>query len=265
MKTKYDVVFVVLVYRNTRDLIDFFTSNEVDNSHTIVVNSFFDNDTETVFKNIAIQNNADFISVPNKGYGFGNNRGVEYAIAHYSFNYLIISNADIIIKKFDKEVLQRYNNSIIAPKIVSANGKNQNPCSPYNPFRLESYLRYIVYRDRHKKLIWIFFIWSRIKKILFHLIYPMKNRIFAAHGAFVIFPYNVIKSLFPLYNEEMFLFNEEAHLGQLAQKKKMETVYVPQIIISHKEDGSMKIASIDVFEKERQSYIEYYNRWYKNG
>ena len=62
---KYDFVFVVLVYRNTRDLKDFFSSLLLSAVKVIVVNSFYDEESECEFKNIAEANNADFLSVPN--------------------------------------------------------------------------------------------------------------------------------------------------------------------------------------------------------
>ena len=63
---KYDFIFIVLVYRNTKDLKDFFDSYNLANSKVIVVNSFYDKESECEFKNIAEANNADFLSVPNK-------------------------------------------------------------------------------------------------------------------------------------------------------------------------------------------------------
>ena len=89
MNNSYDIVFVVLVYRNTDDLKDFFLHNHIKNSHTIVVNSYYDDKSEGFFSKIAEENGASFISVPNKGYGAGNNRGVEYALEHFDFEFLV--------------------------------------------------------------------------------------------------------------------------------------------------------------------------------
>ena len=86
----YDFIFVVLVYRNTSDLVDFFASLKLERTRVIVVNSFYDEESELQFKQIAESNHAEFLSVPNKGYGAGNNRGVEYALKHYDFKYLVI-------------------------------------------------------------------------------------------------------------------------------------------------------------------------------
>ena len=60
----------------------------------------------------------------------------------------------------------------------------------------------------------------------------------------------------------MFLFNEEEHLGMLASSKGIKTVYEPKIVVLHKEDGSMKLASVNEFERLRQSFNVYYKYWY---
>lgn len=265
MKKRYNIAFVVLVYRNIQDLEDFFLYNKVEDSITIVVNSFYDDETENKFKQIAENHGADFLSVPNNGYGAGNNKGIDYVLSNYNFDYLIISNADIMIDNLMIDNLRLYTKSIIAPKIISVDGKLQNPCSPFKPLRLEMYLRYQAYKRKCRKTMLLFYAFSRIKKIVFHLTYPIKKKIFAAHGAFVIIPKAILLQLLPLYNEKMFLFGEETHLALKAEQYKIPTFYVPQVVVRHKEDGSMKVASINIFEKERDSFIELYNFWYKKN
>lgn len=261
---KYRVVFVVLVYRNTQDLRDFLKYIDIKDSHTIVVNSYYDEQTEIEFKKIALKAEADFISVPNKGYGAGNNAGIEYALKHYLFDYLVVSNADIEIKDFEVTLLDNYEACIIAPRLISLSGKNQNPSSPYKPCALFEKFRYFAFKNNHTKLIWLAYAYSRLTKIIFYLLCKWRKRIFSAHGAFLIMHYEVVKRLHPLYNERMFLFNEEEHLGRKAESNEINTWYEPRIIIRHKEDGSMKVASVNEFEKARESFIEYYNYWMLN-
>lgn len=79
----------------------------------------------------------------------------------------------------------------------------------------------------------------------------------------MIFPEAVVKELHPLYDEEMFLFNEEEHLGKLAETKGIATYYAPEIKVRHKEDGSMSLASINEFERLKQSFLVYYKNWIK--
>lgn len=259
----YDIVFVVLVYRNSADLTSFFSSLSLENCKVIVVNSYYDDASEAEMKKIASQHHADFISVPNKGYGFGNNRGCEYALQHYDFKYLIISNADIQIETLSIGALEKHHDAIIAPKILNLSGKNQNPSSPFMPCQLVEWMKYRLFEGNHKKLIYAVYAYSRLSKILYYAISRFKRRIFSAHGAFVIFPRHIVEKLYPFYNEEMFLFNEEEHLGRRAKMNGIHTIYAPEIVVRHQEDGSMKMASVNEFERMRQSFMVYYNYWKK--
>lgn len=265
METNYDIVFVVLVYRNTKDLDTFFDSLQVSNCKVIVVNSFYDDETEAVFKEITERNNADFFSVPNKGYGAGNNRGIEWALSHYNFKYLVVSNADILIEKLNLDLLESKGNVIIAPKIINLRNRNQNPSTPFPPLMLSWRLWKIIYERDLRILSGVKFAWSRLLKTIFYLISPWYKRCFSAHGAFVVFPKAVLEQLVPLYNEQMFLFVEEEHLGMLAASKGIKTIYAPDIIVKHKENGSMSIASVNEFERKKQSFAIFYKYWFDKG
>ncbi len=258
----YDLVFVVLVYRNSQDLMDFFHSLSIPNSKVIVVNSYYDENSEKRFQKIAQDSGADFISVPNKGYGAGNNKGIEYALSHYDFKYLIISNADVIIETLDVSSVEKYGNVIIAPKIINLSGKKQNPSAPFSPGKLSLYAWKYIYTKNLRFLVLPMSAWSRLKKILYYVINPFQEFVFSAHGAFVIIPEKIVRQLHPLFNEEMFLMVEEEHLGMKAKSQGIKTRYVPDIVIRHKEDGSMKMASLNNFETRKQSFLVYYNYWF---
>ena len=262
-KEIFDFVFVVLVYRNTEDLKDFFHSFGVPKAKVIVVNSFYDDTSENEFRRLANLFAADFISVPNKGYGAGNNAGVKYAQEHYEFKYLVISNADIKIENLNIALLERYGEAIVAPKILNLGGRNQNPSSPFYPGRIYSAIKAWCFKGDHHKLIWGVYAYSRFTKILYYMISPVRKKIFSAHGAFVILPSNIVRKLAPLYNEQMFLFIEEEYLGLRAHRLGIDTMYAPEIVIRHKEDGSMNMANINTFDKEKQSYLVYYEYYKK--
>lgn len=230
-----------------------------------MVNSKYDEKSDKEFQSIAESNNADYITVPNKGYGAGNNAGCKFAVENYDFDYIVISNADIEIIKFDVTELKKYGDTIIAPCITNKTGKKQNPCAPYKHTKLYAWTKYACFKGNHNKFIYVLYAISRFKKIFFHYITSLWcKEIFAAHGAFLVMPKIVLSKLYPLYDESMFLFNEEAHLAQKAQREGVKTYYAPDIIISHKEDGSMNISSINIFEKEKQSFEVYYKNWFKN-
>lgn len=260
----YDFLFVVLVYRNVNDLSDFFESNNVLNSKVIVVNSFYDIESENQFRQLAINNNADFLSVLNKGYGYGNNVGCEYAINNYKFKYLIISNADILIKKLSVDLLPG-TDALFAPQIINAKGKNQNPNIPFRPLYIEEKLQNYAYKSHKRYILKGFNALSRLKKILFYIMSPFmsKKEIYSPHGAFIIVPHDIICTYYPLFNEEMFLYCEELHLAKLMKQNNIKIRYVPNVVIFHKEDGSISLETKSNYKYARESFITYYKYWYE--
>lgn len=254
----YDFVFVVLVYRNVTDLEDFFKCFQLDNSKVIVVNSFYDIKSERQFKCVAQKNSADFISIPNKGYGYGNNRGCEFALRNYRFKYLVISNADIMIQRLSCDLINE--KCVTAPKIRTLRGKLQNPFMPFY-FSLFDKLKYYLFMKEKKQMIFCCCILSRFLRELY-LLFFRSGKIYAAHGAFVILPFDVVNELYPIYNEEMFLFVEEEHLAQMARKKNIDIIYNSQIEVIHKEDGSVSDIN-NHFEITRDSYMKFFKYWYK--
>lgn len=262
---EYDFIFIVLVYRNTSDLQNFFINFNIERSKIIVVNSYYDDNTMDQFKKIAIENGADFINVPNKGYGYGNNRGCDYAINKYKFKYLIISNADIIIEKLSIEALKNNTSEIIAPDIRDLKGVRQNPHMAFGESKIVYDIKYHLYRLNTPIAVDIIFsIISRINKWIFYSINKIFNRtkIYAAHGAFLIIPKDVLKILIPLFDENIFLFGEETHLGIKAERLHIKTIYNNNIKIQHKEDGSVSLENLDSYKMARKSFYRIYNNWF---
>lgn len=256
---RYDLVFVVLVYRNTNDLRDFFNNLETENSKVIVVNAYYDDQTKREFEFIAQENHADYINVENKGYGYGNNQGIDYAIKKYLFRYLVISNADICIQNMN--ICQIQDTHITAPDIVTLTGKHQNPYLPYHWQWYEN-LKYWMYKKNFKQFFIIISIISRLTRELYNLTIK-KGYIYSAHGSFFIIPYNILKKIHPIYNEQIFLYKEEECLAHLAREKNINILYSPEIRVIHKEDGSTATMSERKYDLERKSYIIFYETWHK--
>lgn len=257
----YDFIFVVLVYRNTADLKDFFANLSVQNSKTIVVNSFYDQDTEVEFNSISKLYNADFLSVPNKGYGAGNNIGIKHALDNYDFKYLVISNADIIVKDLS---LENVKESVInAPNIINRSGRMQNPMQPYES-ALSDWVKYNCFKKKIGMLpIYMCIAINKLACIVFRLTHNGGGYIYSCHGSFLIIPRKELSVLYPLYNEQQFLFGEEDHLAYLSKSKNVRIYYNPKIRILHKEDGSVGAISDKVMELIRVSYIKMYEYWHK--
>lgn len=262
MKEYYKYVFSVVLYKNMQDVIAMIESvqKEIDSYKIILVNNYFNKETSNIARKIAEKYNCDFIEVENKGYGVGNNCAVEYASRNYEFDYFVVSNSDIQIKKFDDSTLLNPDiPAIYGPNIICKTGKQQNPMWIKKNNFLE-WLQYIGEKNKCmffnyspivvRKVERMFFLKTKSKKSL--------TRIYAAHGAFCIISKEAINRIAPPYSEKMFLFFEEAWLANKAYKNNVEVYYCPTIEINHSEDGSMKISNVNVSTESRKSVMYYY-------
>lgn len=268
---KYNFIFVVLTYRNPSDLEDFFHSvnNKVKfNYKIIVVNSYCDDSSSEIIKQISLDNECDFLEVENNGYGCGNNAGIRYAREKYKFDFLIISNPDILIENFDFNFDFHSEEHVIAPDIYTSTGKKQNPYYHFDLFFIErlkfygfAYNRKISLSIAHatNRLIreFMFFFYRLIKKNY----YP----IYAPHGAFMIIPFTLIEQLGDLFDEDMFLFNEEAYLARKLKSRQARVIYDNTLKIHHKEDGSIGDKGTAVANWIKESFLIYYNKSYKQS
>ncbi len=259
---KYDFILVVLTYKNIADLEDFFNFFKLPRTKVIVVNSFYDDESDCEFRKIAECNNADFISIPNKGYGFGNNCGCKYALTHYDFKYLVVSNADINILRMNVNDLRKYPDGIYAPSIHTLSGKQQNPHMPYHLKSVDN-VKYMLFLKNNWKGIMMFCALNKIFRLFFLIIGRFFcNKVYSAHGAFVIVPEKEARILYPFYDEDVFLFTEEEHLAMKAKEAGIGTYFVPEIQIKHKEDGSVSAVPLCQRDITRKSYITFWNKWY---
>lgn len=260
---KYKYIVVVLVYRNANDLIECIESinDKISSCRIVVVNAYYDDETLNRIQKIALEKDCDFINIENKGYGYGNNTGIEYARNNYEFEYVIIANPDTVIEAFDDSGLK--NNRIYAPKVTSLRGVAQNPMVVRRS-KLSEYLIYRGFKRNWKLLIILGVVITKINRALYRY-NPESNDnfVYQAHGSFLMLHREAIDSLYPVYDEEMFLFAEEGVLALRAQQNGIRTVYTEKIAIKHKEDGSMSIATFDINDKLRESNIYYYEKYCK--
>ncbi len=261
--TKYKFVFVVLVYKNINVLRDFFKSLTIDNYKIIVVNSYYDDISLRECEEVAKLNDADFIPIENKGYGYGNNIGTKYAMDHYEYDFLILSNSDIEIKSFGRIKDFKDQNMVIASQTIMRNGKHQNPDTPWELSFVYPILEY-GYNNRKRWACMFCHICTRLSREMFNLyaffIRKNKYKIFSPHGSFVIFTKKAVDSLYPFFDERMFLYNEEWYLALKAKLLKIPVYYIPSIEVFHYEGASSSDSSS--FDYNRQSF-SIFNEWRK--
>ncbi|MCM1257608.1 MAG: hypothetical protein NC307_07115 [Roseburia sp.] len=262
----YKYVIVVLVYRNTEDIIDFIKSSRatISNFRIIIVNSFFDNESKSIFEKIAKEYDCDFLNVENKGYSYGNNCGIEFAKNHYAFGYLICSNPDIIIENFNEKVMEKYPDQIYGPEIITKNGKKQNPMLVRNN-KFSYHLIYKGYSKRKKIYILLGLMINKLSRFLcrsYMLILKKKEyRVFQLHGSFLIFANSYIRKNDKVFDENLFLFGEEGVLAYRAERSGTFLYYTKDIQVFHKEDGSMKLFSGNLNAEIVKSITYFYENY----
>lgn len=261
---KVDLIIIVLTYRNHEDLRELFASysssfNDL-KIQTIVVDAYYNDGCSVEIEKVARNNGADYLRIPNKGYSFGNNYGIQYAKAHYEYDYLIVSNADIEIRSFDKVVLDKLPKGVYGPTIQTKDGRLQNPM--YCKRNLLS--RKLVYKgfiedSKFKFAVGIIINKFQTKIQKRNLSYP--NKVYQLHGSFLIFSKEAIDILQTVFDENMFLFAEETYLSKILENKNIPSYYVPEIEVFHKEDGSMQFnKELDNNLKESNVYV--YEKYY---
>lgn len=265
----YNIIFCVLTYKNHTDLEDFIfnlkDNNKVNFSYKIiVVNNYADNESLKIIKDIAIQNNCIFIENENTGYGHGNNKGIEFAKEEFSFDFLVVCNPDTVIKKFDFNSLKGLEKSIIAPEIICNNGKRQNPLA-HNDMPKCQKLAYFAFKYRIKTLLYTAIITNKINRYvnnsLMNISKIKRKKVFECHGSYIIFSSYALEKLFPVFDNNIFLFCEESDLAKKAESYNVEIVFNKEIVIFHKEDGSMNLSNNNLNEIQRKSFIYFYEKW----
>lgn len=265
IKRKYQIIFVVLVYKNTEDIVEFIKSVEknVKDTRIVIVDAFYSKDVSKIIDKISKKYDTDVIHIENNGYGYGNNRGIEYVNNNYEYSKLIIANPDTIIKKLDYNILRKIRHGILGPKIVTKNGKNQNPYW-FADNKLGEAMIYFGCKKNIKVLRYMAYIINKIIREIYIFIFKCigkdKGKVFAVHGAFVIFTKSAIEKLMPLYDENMFLFAEEAYLAHKAEELGINTYYTEDIEVVHKEDGSIACSNINEEKIYKDSIIYYYEK-----
>lgn len=214
-------------------------------------------------------NDASYVSIPNKGYGYGNNVGIGLALEETGSDYIVVCNPDTELKSIDTAALcalaETYGNPseapyIIAPQIKTLNGKDQNPLVPSKSELYES-LVYQGYKAKIKCLSLAGFALNRVKRELFLRTRSNQeySEIYAPHGSFILFSSKAAGLLNPVFDERIFLFAEEHLVAWRAAQRNIPIVYCPAINVLHKEDGSVRLLT-ETNELMRESNVYVYEK-----
>jgi GT2 family glycosyltransferase len=199
------------------------------------------------------------LNLENKGYSYGNNKGIEFARSHYLYDYIVISNPDIEIQHLDYSSLLKYEGCIIGPKIINSLKKNQNPVYYTRQGFVEKIQLYSIKRENYY-ITYLAAMLNKFNKAYNSVILVKKSTsidVYALHGSFLIISEKAVDLLgYKPFDDNMFLFAEEDYLAYVAKKKYIRMVYDKKNIVKHKEDGSMRLSNVDL-KKTALKSLEY--------
>lgn len=260
--TDCEIVFVVLVWRNAGDLSDFLASLQKAcpvSYRAVVVNSFCDEESRRQAEQVSRGAGCDFLSVENRGYGSGNNRGIAYARAHYTFRWLAVCNPDTVLQNLPAAFFRMAPQGVWGPEIRTRTGKRQNPCMPLpSPLRealLKAYARHPRFRAGFFAAIAL----NKSERILYHLFLGrVQHRVYALHGSFLLFSAPALAQLGDPFDPRMFLFREEDYLARRCRQLGILMIFDPELRVFHKEDGSLRLSDVSVTARTLASLRVYF-------
>jgi GT2 family glycosyltransferase len=216
MEGSFDLIGICIVnYNNYIEVINYLNISIlkqkcVDFKVVIVDNNSHDNSYEYLLENYKNHNNVYIIqNASNKGYGHGNNLGINF-LKKNGCNYIIISNSDLFIED-DYLLIKLFNNFIKLDKaglISPLMFKEDNTINHYTAWRSISFLQ---------DLFEFTYLTGLFASIFFRTkFYNFKNsgikKVDCVNGAFFFTSYDVLSKI-SFFDEDTFLYNEEAILA----------------------------------------------------
>lgn len=276
------MIFIVLHYmavEATMECIAHIIKNIDTESYKIIVVDNHSPDSSLEILKKKYKGNANIHLIHNdKNYGFthGNNTGIHYALAHYDFDFMTVLNNDAFLIETAllhkcEMYYKKYQFALAGPRIIDKYGNNGN--LPAEGLPDQRRIRRII-ADAEKRLrlntLHLLMPYIRIKEWKTRLYRARcallnKNRQSIAanetkenvilHGCFWIFSSKYFE-VFSGLPEKKGMFAEEETLLFHILKKKMTTLYVPDILVLHLEDASIK----DAYKKEKERLLFIYKK-----
>lgn len=210
------------------------------------------------YKNIS---NVDVIlNKANDGFAKGNNLGYRYLRCHYSVDYIVVMNNDVMIEddRFETEIIGfmcENGVDVCGPDIVTLNNNHQNPL--LTTAFSTTYLRRRIIFDRIKCVLLnvdlLYHAFSAYKTKRGKLMKSKQPQIMncVLHGACIIYNKRYISEEGFVFLPITFMYNEEAILYDYLLYRGYRTGYCDKVSVTHLEGVSTSKISKD----EKSKYI----------
>lgn len=258
-------VFLILhyqVFKETKKCIDSILEKySSKNIQIVVVDNGSTNNSGEKLKTIYTSNEKIHfvISKENLGFANGNNLGIKYIIKNLEYDFIVMTNNDIVFTQEDfiDKILEKYsidNFAVIGPKIINP---ENNPY--YHKFNLRSYktqIMFIIYL--YVVYFFTFFHMGNFVKRISKLKMKRRGKIqnydderknVVLHGSCLIFS----KKYFEIYKDidnRTFLYCEEELLYVRIVKSKLTSIYYPYCEVFHNHGVATNTVSKNKVKKD---------------
>lgn len=272
-------VFVVLHYNektvpDTCECVESIQSNLDNEYHIVVVENGSGDNSLNLLQDAFIGKKGISLlcSEENLGFARGNNLGCDYAIEHFTPDYLIVINNDTMIyqKDFLDQVENIYLDSqfhILGPYIQDRSGNPQNPIKSF-PASITEVDNSISKLEKKQQILnrscfkyWLKFKMKRaikkfIKSKIGHVVGTDElsreiHKNIGLHGSALIFSKDYYQKYDHVFYPGTFMYKEEDILYYRIKQHNLTSLYHPGIKIHHKEDRSTDTAFTGGCEKEK--------------
>jgi len=201
----------------------------------LVVDNKSTDDSLKILKKIESDKVVVVASDKNGGYGYGNNYGIRYLKEHFSSEYILLCNPDVIveekvIQKLEIFLKDKLEYAVVAPMMLNARGELQN----HTAFKLPTTLEYILSLS---------FLAKRMGFSIDMGISASQSKsdvidVGAVTGS--LFMLNVKKMMkYGMYDERIFLYCEEVVLGKKLSLNSQKIALLPKLFFIHNHSVSI--------------------------
>ena len=247
------VILNYLNYKDTLECVESINKQFYKDIEIIIVDNGSKNDSFEQINNKF--NNCKKVHIiksdKNLGFAKGNNLGIDYARLKLNCNFILLVNNDTVFtdRNLVKILIDEYeeNVAIIGPRIVSADGQEQNPSTiGVDKKQLDKECRILNSKKYKIKS-------SKVYNYLKRVFMPSKETIMCSdnnflksqdlvlHGACMLLTKDYFE-FYPKLFPETFLYYEENILTLLTKKVNLEKKFINNTWIFHKEDQSSKMS-----------------------
>jgi GT2 family glycosyltransferase len=239
-----------IIDNNSNDIEKLKLLNYFKNYNSIII-------TDEYLSNILLTRKKIYLILNknNDGYAKGNNIGANLA-SILNYDYILILNNDLIliepiINSLLKYLRENENIAIIGPRIIDKNGNTQGP-----------YNKDYILIEFFKSIFYIFF-------LFYNQLFKSKNNkskyAYRLMGCCLMIKTHILKKI-NYFDENTFLYYEEAILSEKLAKINMDTFYLSDISIIHFHQSSTKKINNKILNDiQIKSGLYYYKNYRKNN